>query len=187
MEVTGSYDSLSVARDAQTIQLLQVVPATLMVYDCMLSLEDEVEYIWKTRFSSISVVYLTFQYIGTVYTLFSTAEIIANENTTNTLYVALFIARFPIMIFYAFCNHNYQFYPRFPWPRHMGQLFDLLVCPNHSSIAALRSLWWLEESSDHDSLRPGRGGRRHDCVRSTRHKLRRRDPTEPRVQNQRVP
>ncbi|KAI6036084.1 hypothetical protein BKA83DRAFT_1015746 [Pisolithus microcarpus] len=69
------------------------------------------------------------------------------------------------MIFYAFCNHNYQFYPRFPWPRHMGQLFDLLVCPNHSSIAALRSLWWLEESSDHDSLRPGRGGRRHDCVR----------------------
>lgn len=46
MEVTGSYDSLSVAKDAQTIQLLQVVPATLMVYDCMLSLEDEVEYIW---------------------------------------------------------------------------------------------------------------------------------------------
>lgn len=70
MEVTGSYDSLSVARDAQTIQLLQVVPATLMVYDCMLSLEDEVEYIWKKRFTSISVVYLTFRYLGTVYTLY---------------------------------------------------------------------------------------------------------------------
>lgn len=91
MEATGSYDSLSVARDAQTIQLLQVVPATLMVYDCMLSLEDEVEYIWKKRFTSISVVYLTFRYLGTVYTLFSTAEIIANENTTNTFFTHDFL------------------------------------------------------------------------------------------------
>ncbi|KAI6005495.1 hypothetical protein EDD15DRAFT_643690 [Pisolithus albus] len=120
MESAGNYDPLSVARDAQTIQLLQVVPATLMVYDCMLSLEDEVKYIWKKRFSSISVVYLTFRYLGTVFILFSTAEIIVNENTTNRLYVAPFIARFPIMIFYAVCNHNHQFYPLISWASTYG-------------------------------------------------------------------
>ncbi|KAI6162507.1 hypothetical protein EDD17DRAFT_550847 [Pisolithus thermaeus] len=65
MQTAGNYSPLSVARDAQTIQFLQVLPATLMVYDYILSLDDEVEYIWKKRLS------------------FSTAEFIANENTTN--------------------------------------------------------------------------------------------------------
>ncbi|KAI6101455.1 hypothetical protein EDD17DRAFT_804081 [Pisolithus thermaeus] len=83
MQTPGNYGPLSVARDAQTIQFLQVLPATLMVYDCMLSLDDEVEYIWKKRLSIISVVYIIFRYLGTVYILFSTAEFIANENTTN--------------------------------------------------------------------------------------------------------
>ncbi|KAI6131857.1 hypothetical protein EV401DRAFT_319800 [Pisolithus croceorrhizus] len=104
MQTAGNYSPLSVARDAQTIQFLQVLPATLMVYDYILSLDDEVEYIWqKKRLSFVTVFYLIFRYLGTVYILyvgdavfyhdrscrayhqrrFSTAEFIANENTTN--------------------------------------------------------------------------------------------------------
>lgn len=86
MEPTVNYDLLGVERDAQTIRLLQVVPATLMVYDYVLSWDDEVEYIWKKRFSIISVIYLIFRYFGILYILFSMAEFIANENSTNKFF-----------------------------------------------------------------------------------------------------
>ncbi|KAI6117726.1 hypothetical protein EDD16DRAFT_997970 [Pisolithus croceorrhizus] len=72
---------------AQAVWLLQVVPAALMVYDCVLSLDDEVEYIWKKQFSFISVIYVIFRYLGTIYTLISTVDFIANENTTKSVVI----------------------------------------------------------------------------------------------------
>ncbi|KAI6114130.1 hypothetical protein F5141DRAFT_1104433 [Pisolithus sp. B1] len=57
MEVTASNDVLRVAVDAQMIRYMQVALTTLLVYNCVLSWDDEVKYIWKNRFSLISVIY----------------------------------------------------------------------------------------------------------------------------------
>ncbi|KAI6044741.1 hypothetical protein EDC04DRAFT_258202 [Pisolithus marmoratus] len=51
-----------------------------MVYDCILYLDDEINYIWK-RMSSMSVVYLIFRYLGIVYVVFSLGEFAANTNS----------------------------------------------------------------------------------------------------------
>lgn len=70
MEATASNDVLRVAVDAQMIRFLQVALTTLLVYNCVLSWDDEVEFIWKKRFSSISVIYLILRYLGIAYMVF---------------------------------------------------------------------------------------------------------------------
>ncbi|KAI6030609.1 hypothetical protein F5J12DRAFT_801691 [Pisolithus orientalis] len=59
-----------VERNAQQIRFLQVVPTTFMVYDCVLYLDKEIDYIWKKRMSNVSVAYLIFRYFGIVYLVF---------------------------------------------------------------------------------------------------------------------
>ncbi|KAI6162509.1 hypothetical protein EDD17DRAFT_1575537, partial [Pisolithus thermaeus] len=106
---------------AQAVWLLQVVPAALMVYDCVLSLDDEVEYIWKKQFSFISVIYVIFRYLGTIYTLISTVDFIANENTTKSVGIPQIneyrasLTRITSVV--------RGFYSQFVWPQLVAQLF----------------------------------------------------------------
>ncbi|KAI6137940.1 hypothetical protein EDD17DRAFT_1675432, partial [Pisolithus thermaeus] len=70
MEVTASNDVLRVAVDAQMIRYMQVALTTLLVYNCVLSWDDEVKYIWKNRFSLISVIYFILRYLGIAYMMY---------------------------------------------------------------------------------------------------------------------
>ncbi|KAI6137938.1 hypothetical protein EDD17DRAFT_1675395, partial [Pisolithus thermaeus] len=70
MEVTTSNDVLRVAMDAQMIRYMQVALTTVLVYNCVLSLDNEVKFIWKNRFSHISVIYLIFRYFGMAYMMY---------------------------------------------------------------------------------------------------------------------
>lgn len=83
MEATASNDVLRVAVDAQMIRFLQVALTTLLVYNCVLSWDDEVEFIWKKRFSSISVIYLILRYLGIAYMVFCLTEFVTNTITTD--------------------------------------------------------------------------------------------------------
>ncbi|KAI6030604.1 hypothetical protein F5J12DRAFT_300193 [Pisolithus orientalis] len=83
MDATTINQLLYIERNAQTIRFLQVVPTTFMVYDCVLYLDKEINYIWKKRMSNISVAYLIFRYFGIVYLVFSLAEFVANTNTLS--------------------------------------------------------------------------------------------------------
>ncbi|KIK27456.1 hypothetical protein PISMIDRAFT_186063 [Pisolithus microcarpus 441] len=94
MEATASNDVLRVAVDAQMIRFLQVALTTLLVYNCVLSWDDEVEFIWKKRFSSISVIYLILRYLGIAYMVFCLTEFVTNTITTDKLYVVLLIVIF---------------------------------------------------------------------------------------------
>ncbi|KAI5986228.1 hypothetical protein EDD15DRAFT_1606047 [Pisolithus albus] len=83
MEATASNDVLKVAMDAQSIRFLQVALTTLLVYNCVLSWDDEVKFIWKQRFSSITVIYLTLRYVGIAYMVFCLTEFVTNTITAQ--------------------------------------------------------------------------------------------------------
>ncbi|KAI6114077.1 hypothetical protein F5141DRAFT_690778 [Pisolithus sp. B1] len=49
MDATSTSQFLGLGGNYRTIGFLQAVPATFMVYDCVLYLDDEIEYVWKKR------------------------------------------------------------------------------------------------------------------------------------------
>ncbi|KIK27392.1 hypothetical protein PISMIDRAFT_183767 [Pisolithus microcarpus 441] len=83
MDVTSISQLLNILQNYQTIRFIQVVPATFMVYDCALYLDDEINYVWKKRLTSISVAYLIFRYLGIVYIMFSLGEFVSNTTSIS--------------------------------------------------------------------------------------------------------
>ncbi|KAI6123397.1 hypothetical protein EDD16DRAFT_647255 [Pisolithus croceorrhizus] len=83
MDVLSISQLLDVLENYQTIRFLQAAPATFMVYDCVLYFDDEINYVWKKRLSSISVAYLIFRYLGIVYMMFSLGEFVSNTNSIS--------------------------------------------------------------------------------------------------------
>ncbi|KAI6121026.1 hypothetical protein EV401DRAFT_1378794 [Pisolithus croceorrhizus] len=111
MEVTASNDVLRVAVDAQTIRFLQVALTTLLIYNCVLSLDDEVKYIWKNRFSLISVIYFILRYLGIAYMMFSSVEFITNTISTHEASVRqVYECRTGLL-----SNNRISFTPYFPF------------------------------------------------------------------------
>ncbi|KAI6128767.1 hypothetical protein EV401DRAFT_838952 [Pisolithus croceorrhizus] len=83
MDATSTSQFLGLGGNYRTIGFLQAVPATFMVYDCVLYLDDEIEYVWKKRLSSVSVAYLIFRYLGIIYIMFSLREFVLNIASTS--------------------------------------------------------------------------------------------------------
>ncbi|KAI6123402.1 hypothetical protein EDD16DRAFT_648209 [Pisolithus croceorrhizus] len=83
MDGTDTSQFLGLDGNYRTIGFLQAVPATFMVYDCVLYLDDEIEYVWRKRLSSVSVAYLIFRYLGIIYTMFSLREFVLNIASTS--------------------------------------------------------------------------------------------------------
>lgn len=67
-----------------TIKFLEVVPSAIMLYDYVLTLEEEVDCIWSRRMSVASAIYLITRYIGTALILFSTAIYIVDKSSTSS-------------------------------------------------------------------------------------------------------
>ncbi|KAI6109037.1 hypothetical protein EDD16DRAFT_55085 [Pisolithus croceorrhizus] len=57
---------------AQTIKFVEVVPSAIMIYDYVLTLEEEVDCIWNKSVSVASIIYVMTRYIGTALILLST-------------------------------------------------------------------------------------------------------------------
>ncbi|KAL4071465.1 hypothetical protein V8B97DRAFT_476915 [Scleroderma yunnanense] len=60
----------------QTINTLAVVPSALMLYDFAITLDKEVEYIWKKSMSIVSLIYFMLRYFGTIFVLFYTGVLV---------------------------------------------------------------------------------------------------------------
>lgn len=90
MDVTSISQLLNILENYQTIRFIQVVPATFMVYDCALYLDDEINYVWKKRLTSISVAYLIFRYLGIVYIMFSLGEFVSNTTSISKFFANAF-------------------------------------------------------------------------------------------------
>ncbi|KIJ61106.1 hypothetical protein HYDPIDRAFT_116361 [Hydnomerulius pinastri MD-312] len=61
----------STARIVYTTRICQFVPSVLMVYDHILSFDQEVEHIWGRALSAPTVLYILLRYLGTAYGIFS--------------------------------------------------------------------------------------------------------------------
>lgn len=57
---------------AQTIKYLEVLPSVIMMYDYVLTLEEEVDFIWNKSMSVAAVIYVITRYIGTALIVLST-------------------------------------------------------------------------------------------------------------------
>lgn len=63
-----------VAWTARTIRYLEVVPSVIMMYDYVLTLEDEIDFIWSKSMSVVAAIYVITRYIGTAVIVLSTTS-----------------------------------------------------------------------------------------------------------------
>lgn len=64
---------------------LTMVPATLVLYDYVIVLDEEVEYIWNKPKSIVTLIYLVLRYVGTIAVLFYTGVLLWYWNTSDKL------------------------------------------------------------------------------------------------------
>ncbi|KAL4070915.1 hypothetical protein J3A83DRAFT_3312219 [Scleroderma citrinum] len=62
---------------------LTAIPSTLMLYDYAITLDREVEYIWKRSMSTVSLIYLVLRYFGTAFVWFYAGVFLVDGNTSN--------------------------------------------------------------------------------------------------------
>ncbi|KAG2368999.1 hypothetical protein BDR07DRAFT_845414 [Suillus spraguei] len=62
-----------------------VAAAAAVVYDWVLSLGQEIELIWKQRWSLMTVMYLVIRYIGILYSIISVLENMPLVSLTDTV------------------------------------------------------------------------------------------------------
>ncbi|KAI5988993.1 hypothetical protein EDD15DRAFT_2285692 [Pisolithus albus] len=72
MATTTTADFLSFAHVIRLTRTCQLVPSALMVYDYLISIDREVEYIWKRPRTTTTILYLIVRYFGTAYGLINT-------------------------------------------------------------------------------------------------------------------
>ncbi|KAI6096206.1 hypothetical protein EV401DRAFT_1142841 [Pisolithus croceorrhizus] len=172
MEVTASNDVLRVAVDAQMIRYMQVALTTLLVYNCVLSWDDEVKYIWKNRFSLISVIYFILRYLGIAYMIFSSAEFVTNTISTDKASVRqVNECRTGLL-----SKNRISFTPYFPF---LSLWINCAILWINQFILQLRlhALRRFKENFTSDGRGLCPGNHNYDCVRDTFHCFRRFDPT----------
>lgn len=72
MATTTTADFLNFVHVIRLTRTCQLVPSALMVYDYLISIDREVEYIWKRPRTTTTILYLIVRYFGTVYGLINT-------------------------------------------------------------------------------------------------------------------
>ncbi|KAL4071989.1 hypothetical protein J3A83DRAFT_2949140 [Scleroderma citrinum] len=70
-------------RRSYPINLITVVPFILMLYDYAITLDKEVEYIWKRCISVVNLIYFALRYVGTIFALFYTGALLWGWNFSN--------------------------------------------------------------------------------------------------------
>ncbi|KIO06027.1 hypothetical protein M404DRAFT_999255 [Pisolithus tinctorius Marx 270] len=101
MDAAADNGLLRVVKDAQTIRFLQVALTVLLMYNHVLSLDDEIKYIWKKRISSVSVIYLVLRYFGIIYMLYSSVVLVTNTISIDKASVAT--RSYPALSLWANC------------------------------------------------------------------------------------
>ncbi|KAI6045423.1 hypothetical protein EDC04DRAFT_58257 [Pisolithus marmoratus] len=75
----------------QMIKFMEVAPSAIIMYDYVLTLEEEVDFIWSMPFSVASAIYLITRYIGTALILLSTTIFISVTITPGTVIGSFFL------------------------------------------------------------------------------------------------
>ncbi|KAI6045435.1 hypothetical protein EDC04DRAFT_59176 [Pisolithus marmoratus] len=89
---------LHAAWTAQTIRFLEVVPSAIMMYDYVLTLEEEVDFIWNKSVSVASAIYLITRYIGTAFIVFSTTIFVSDtRSVASGQMINRFSGYFPVV------------------------------------------------------------------------------------------
>ncbi|KAI6099183.1 hypothetical protein EV401DRAFT_973233 [Pisolithus croceorrhizus] len=78
MATTTTADFLQLAYVIRLTRTCQLVPSTLLVYDYVISIDREIEYIWNRPRTTTTILYLIVRYFGTVYGLINTAVFLSN-------------------------------------------------------------------------------------------------------------
>ncbi|KIJ62694.1 hypothetical protein HYDPIDRAFT_30286 [Hydnomerulius pinastri MD-312] len=78
---------ISAARIVQVTRICQLAPYVAMVYDHILTIDQEVEHIWNRPRSLSSVLYVTLRYGGTAAIVVNAFAFLAQAGASNELYV----------------------------------------------------------------------------------------------------
>ncbi|KAL4071917.1 hypothetical protein J3A83DRAFT_2934348 [Scleroderma citrinum] len=81
------------AQSNQVVNLLTVMPLTLMLYDYAITLDNEIKYIWNRSMSIVNLIYFTLRYVGTIFALYYTGALLWDWNTSNEIQVYSFTLR----------------------------------------------------------------------------------------------
>ncbi|RDB30268.1 hypothetical protein Hypma_007175 [Hypsizygus marmoreus] len=72
----NAEDPLSVlqtlASVTQAVNLSSVACLTWVMYDTLASLDEEIEYIWKARWTIVKVLYISMRYFGLLWVIYET-------------------------------------------------------------------------------------------------------------------
>ncbi|KIM66888.1 hypothetical protein SCLCIDRAFT_1210934 [Scleroderma citrinum Foug A] len=66
MATTTVTDVVQLSRIVQITRLCQVAPSVLMVYDYLISVDQEIEHIWKRPRTTTTLLYFVVRYFGTI-------------------------------------------------------------------------------------------------------------------------
>ncbi|KIJ58659.1 hypothetical protein HYDPIDRAFT_119340 [Hydnomerulius pinastri MD-312] len=76
---------IGVARIVQITRICQLAPYVVMIYDHILTFDQEVEHIWKSSRSLNTVVYLILRYSGNAFALLTMFAFLAEEHASNDI------------------------------------------------------------------------------------------------------
>ncbi|KAI5992878.1 hypothetical protein EDD15DRAFT_949458 [Pisolithus albus] len=73
MQSTTTADFITLAKIARITRICQLVSSVVMVYDYLISVDQEVEQIWKRPKTTTTILYLILRYFGTLCGVFNAA------------------------------------------------------------------------------------------------------------------
>lgn len=94
MATTPVPGVVQLTRIVQITRFCQVAPSALMVYDYLISIDQEIEHIWKRPKTTTTLLYLIVRYFGTIVGLVNTAVFLSNISS-NFCYYFLAVQGWP--------------------------------------------------------------------------------------------
>lgn len=89
MQSTTAADFLRLVQIARLTRICQLVPSVVMVYDYLISVDQEVEQIWKRPRTTTTILYLILRYFGTLCGVFNATVFLSDvsEEFCNTFMI----------------------------------------------------------------------------------------------------
>ncbi|KAI6041417.1 hypothetical protein EDC04DRAFT_3139754 [Pisolithus marmoratus] len=90
MATASTADFLRFTNIIRLTRTCQLVPSVLMVYDYLISIDREIEYIWKRPTTATTILYLIVRYFGTIYGLINTTVFLCDiSSKVSSVFLAI--------------------------------------------------------------------------------------------------